>query len=197
VTPIEEAVTALGAGRLVVLPTDTVYGVGTRPDDPSATRRLFEAKRRPRDLELPVLVPDMEAAERVARVDDRSRALMEAFWPGPLTIVLLRSEASSSWELGGDPETVGIRRPRQLMALALLDRAGPMAVTSANLSGEPTPMSCDELLELFGDLVEVYLCQEEPLSGRVSTVVDLAHDVPRILRQGALAGNEVLAALEG
>jgi L-threonylcarbamoyladenylate synthase len=185
------------AGRLVVLPTDTVYGVGTRPDDPSATRRLFEAKRRPRDLELPVLVPDMEAAERVARVDDRSRALMEAFWPGPLTIVLLRSEASSSWELGGDPETVGIRRPRQLMALALLDRAGPMAVTSANLSGEPTPMSCDELLELFGDLVEVYLCQEEPLSGRVSTVVDLAHDVPRILRQGALAGNEVLAALEG
>ena len=179
----------------MVLPTDTVYGIGTRPDDAAATSRLFDAKRRPRDLELPVLVPSIDAAQHVGRVDDRGRALMDAFWPGPLTIVIPRAEVSLSWDLGGDPQTVGIRCPRHLMARALLERTGPMAVTSANISGRPPPSTCDELVETFGEAVDVYLCQEEPLVGAASTVVDLAHGEPAVLRRGALSESDLRTAL--
>jgi tRNA threonylcarbamoyl adenosine modification protein (Sua5/YciO/YrdC/YwlC family) len=174
-----------------------VYGVGTRPDDPAATGRLFEAKRRPRDLELPVLVPSVEVAERVATIDGRARDLMESLWPGALTIVLPRAEASRGWDLGGHPDTIGIRRPRHLMALALLERAGPLAVTSANISGGVTPSTCDELFAIFGSEVAVYLCQEEPLLGRPSTVVDLTHGAPTILREGQVSEREVRKALGG
>jgi tRNA threonylcarbamoyl adenosine modification protein (Sua5/YciO/YrdC/YwlC family) len=180
---------------LVVLPTDTVYGIGTRPDDASATRRLFEAKHRPRDLELPVLVPSVDVAVKLARVDDRARTLMEAFWPGPLTIVLPRAEASRRWDLGGDPDTVGVRWPRHLLARALLERTGPMAVTSANISGRGSPATCDELVTTFGEKVEVYLCQEEPLAGAASTVVDLAHGAPAVLRRGAITESDLVATL--
>ncbi len=183
---VVEAAAAALAGRLIVIPTDTVYGIGTRPDLPEATARLFEAKGRPRDLSLPVLVPDLEAARRVARFDDRADRLARAFWPGAVTLVLPRTEGSLAWDLGAAGETVGVRVPRHLLALAVLARTGPLAVTSANRSGEPTPPTCGELVALFGDLVDVYLCQEEPLAGPPSTVVDLAHGEPRVLRAGAV-----------
>jgi len=192
----EAAAAALG-GALVVLPTDTVYGIGTRPDDPSATGRVFAAKGRPRDLELPVLVASLVSAASVAVFDGRARALAERFWPGPLTIVLPRSAGSTSWDLGGDPATVGVRQPRHRLALAVLERAGPLAVTSANRSGSPPALTCDELEATFGDLVEVYLCEEVPLVGAPSTVVDLAHGAAEILREGAVPGNDVRAALDG
>jgi len=192
----EAAAAALG-GALVVLPTDTVYGIGTRPDDPSATGRVFAAKGRPRDLELPVLVASLVSAASVAVFDGRARALAERFWPGPLTIVLPRSAGSTSWDLGGDPATVGVRQPRHRLALAVLERAGPLAVTSANRSGSPPALTCDELEATFGDLVEVYLCEEAPLVGAPSTVVDLAHGAAEILREGAVPGNDVRAALDG
>jgi tRNA threonylcarbamoyl adenosine modification protein (Sua5/YciO/YrdC/YwlC family) len=192
----EAAAAALG-GALVVLPTDTVYGIGTRPDDPSATGRVFAAKGRPRDLELPVLVASLVSAASVAVFDGRARALAERFWPGPLTIVLPRSTGSTAWDLGGDPATVGVRQPRHRLALAVLERAGPLAVTSANRSGSPPALTCDELEATFGDLVEVYLCEEAPLVGAPSTVVDLAHGAAEILREGAVPGNDVRAALDG
>ena len=187
----------MAGGDLVVLPTDTVYGIGTRPDDPAATARLFQAKRLPRDLELPVLVPTAAAAEGVCMVDERARALMDALWPGPLTLVLPRAEDSRAWDLGGDPETVGVRRPRHLMALALLELAGPLAVTSANVSGRRTPATCDELFEVFGREVQVYLCQEEPLAGQPSTVVDLAGSEPRLLREGPVSEAQIRAVIGG
>jgi len=109
--PIEQAALAALAGRLVVLPTDTVYGIGTRPDDATATTRLFEAKGRPAELTLPVLVPTTAAAREIAAFDDRADALALAFWAGPLTLVLPRTAASRGWELGGDPGTVGVRMP--------------------------------------------------------------------------------------
>jgi L-threonylcarbamoyladenylate synthase len=183
---VDEAARAALEGRLVVLPTDTVYGIGTRPDDPRATARLFEAKHRPRDLELPVLVPTFAEAERVARFDDRAERLAEAFWPGPLTLVLPRSGDSEAWDLGGERTTIGVRLPDHRLARAVLDRSGPLAVTSANVSGQSTPEGCDALVELFGDLVAVYLCQQEPLAGAPSTVIDLAHGEPRVVRHGAL-----------
>ena len=193
--PIQDAAAAALAGELIVMPTDTVYGIGTRPDDPAATARLFEAKGRPRELELPVLVPSAGAARDVAVFDERAEVLVGRLWPGPLTIVLPRTDASRPWDLGGDPATVGVRMPHHPLALAVLARSGPLAVSSANRSGGPTPAECDGLTRTFGDIVAVFLCQDEPLAGRPSTVVDRSHGEPRILRAGALAEGDVLAAL--
>jgi len=193
--PIEAAARVALGGSLVVLPTDTVYGIGTRPDDPAATARLFEAKGRPRELELPVLVPSTEAARRIATFDGRAEALALRFWAGPLTIVLPRTAASRGWELGGDPETIGVRMPHHSLALAVLSLTGPLAVTSANRSGEPTPETCAGLSDVFGQGVAVYLCDPEPLGGRPSTVVDLAGGATRVLRAGAISDDEVADAL--
>ncbi|MDP9343571.1 MAG: L-threonylcarbamoyladenylate synthase [Actinomycetota bacterium] len=192
---VQQAAEEVLAGRLIVLPTDTVYGIGTRPDRPDATGRLFDAKRRPRELTLPVLVASEADAASVGILDERARALAERFWPGPLTVVVPRTGRSRDWDLGGDAGTVGLRRPRHLLALAVLERTGPLAVTSANLSGAPTPSTCDELVELFGDAVSVYLCQDEPHPGVPSTVVDLAHGEPVVLRSGAVPKEEILKAL--
>jgi L-threonylcarbamoyladenylate synthase len=182
---IERAAAAAIAGRLIVFPTDTVYGIGARPDDAAATGRLFEAKGRPRDLELPVLIGSADEARRIAVLDDRAEALARRFWPGPLTIVVPRSEASRAWELGGDPSTIGVRMPRHPVALALLRTTGPLAATSANRSGEPPAKTCEELEATFGDAVETHLCDPEPLDGEPSTVVELVEHGWRLLREGA------------
>jgi len=193
--PLGEAAAAARRGDLIVFPTDTVYGVGTRPDDPAATAKVFEAKRRPRDLELPVLVATMSEARAVAAFDERAERLAAALWPGPLTLVLPRGADASGWDLGGDPATVGVRAPHHPVALALLADTGPLAVTSANLSGRPPAETCDELQALFGDDVAVYLCQEGPLAGVSSTVVDLAHGPAMILREGSLVRERLVECL--
>lgn len=195
IDPIEEAARAALAGELVVLPTDTVYGIATRPDDSAATARLFDAKDRPPDLELPVLVPTPAAARAIAEVDERAEALMLRFWAGPLTIVLRRSDASRSWHLGGDGKTIGVRMPHHPLALAVLARTGPLAVTSANRSGDPTPAACEGVEAVFGAMVSVYLCDDRPLEAPPSTVVDLAAGDLRILRGGAVNDEDVRAAL--
>jgi tRNA threonylcarbamoyl adenosine modification protein (Sua5/YciO/YrdC/YwlC family) len=193
--PIGATARAALEGCLVVLPTDTVYGIGTRPDDPAATARLFEAKARPRDLELPVLVPSTESAREIALFDHRAEELAMRLWAGPLTIVLPRANRARDWELGGDAETIGVRMPHDPLALAVLALTGPLAVTSANRTGAPTPETCDGLRATFRDAVEVYLCASEPLVGRPSTVVDLAGAAPRVLRVGAVREDEIAQAL--
>lgn len=193
--PVGDAVSAALAGELVVIPTDTVYGIAARPDELAATSRLFEAKGRPRELELPVLVPSVTAARRIAVFDRRADALAAAFWAGPLTLVLPRTDASAAWSLGEEASTIGVRMPHHPLALAVLARTGPLAVTSANRSGERTPATCDGLAEAFGGAVAVYLCEDVPLVGRPSTVVDLAHGDPVVLREGTLAEADILRAL--
>jgi L-threonylcarbamoyladenylate synthase len=193
--PIEEAARAALDGRLVVFPTDTVHGIGTRPDDPDATARLFEAKSRSRDLELPVLVPSRSAAREIAVFDDRAEVLALRLWSGALTIVLPRAERSRPWDLGGDADTIGVRMPSHPLALALLERTGPLATSSANRSGEPTPVTCAEIEAVFGERVDVYLCEGTSRAGPASTVVDLAHGEARVLRTGAVSERDVLAAL--
>lgn len=190
-SPVTEAARVALEGSLVVFPTDTVYGLGTRPDDPTATGRIFEAKRREHDLALPVLVPTIEFARDVARLDAGAERLAQAFWPGALTLVLPRSDRSTTWSLGGEQTTIGIRVPAHPLARALLAAAGPLATTSANRSGEPPATTCDELRATFGDLVEVYLCEDRALVGRSSTVLDLAHGTPTLLRQGDLSARDI------
>lgn len=189
----DAAAAALG-GELIVFPTDTVYGLGTRPDDPAATGRVFVAKGRPRDLELPVLVATAQAARSVAVFDERAEVLAGACWPGPLTLVLPRGANASGWDLGGDPNTVGVRVPHHPLALALLAETGPLAATSANRSGRPPVETCDDLQAIFGEDVAVYLCQGDPVGGVASTVLDLAQGAAAILRDGALP-REAIAEL--
>jgi L-threonylcarbamoyladenylate synthase len=197
VDPIADAVAAVRRGELVVFPTDTVYGIGAAPHDPAATARLFDAKLRPRDLTLPVLTASREVAATLARFDERAERLATALWPGPLTLVLPRARVSLTWDLGGDAGTIGLRVPSHPLALAVLSAAGPVATTSANRSGAPPAGTCDELHAAFGDLVAVYLCQEEPLVGAVSTVVDLTHPDARMLRAGRVDADHIAQLLGG
>jgi L-threonylcarbamoyladenylate synthase len=197
VDPVADAVAAVGRGELIVFPTDTVYGIGATPHDPAATARLFDAKRRPRDLTLPVLAPTIDVAGSLGRFDDRAERLATALWPGPLTLVVPRTRLSSTWDLGGDVRTIGLRVPSHLLALAVLSGAGPVATTSANRSGAPPARTCDELHAAFGDLVAVYLCQEAPLAGAASTVIDLTDQNTRILRAGDVTADHIAQLLGG
>jgi len=182
--PLADARLAADRGGLIVFPTDTVYGIGCRPDVASATARLFGAKERPRGLTLPVLAGSTAAARAIARFDDRADRLAFALWPGALTMVLPRTPVSESWDLGGEEATIGVRVPDHPMALALL-AAGPLATTSANRSGEPPATTCDALVEVFGEAVDVYLCQDDALAGAASTVVSLVGEL-EIVRVGAV-----------
>lgn len=191
---LARAVAALERGDLVVIPTDTVYGVAARPDVAGGTRRLFEAKRRPSDLALPVLVTDLRQAEAVAAFDRRARALARRYWPGPLTLVLPRAGPASGWDLGFEASTIGIRMPAHRVATALLGITGPLAVTSANRSGDPTPPDCDGVRAALGDAVAVYMCAGR-CAGAPSTVVDLVGAEPEIRRLGAIDPRELRAVL--
>jgi len=188
---------AVRAGALVVLPTETVYGIACRPDDPAATARLFDAKQRPRGLNLPVLTATAEEALALADAPEEAIALATALWPGPLTMVVRRSAASASWDLGDERATIGLRVPDLPLALAVLEQTGPLGVTSANRSGEPPAPDRTALLETFGEAVSVYLVASAgPLEGAPSTVVDLT-DVPRarILRAGEVSRQRIDEAL--
>jgi L-threonylcarbamoyladenylate synthase len=193
--PYREAVEALARGGLVVVPTDTVYGVAARPDLAEATARVFAAKGRPRDLTLPVLAADAEAAGLAGALDERALRLARRFWPGPLTLVVPRTGMSMPWDLGEGRDTVGLRVPDHSRTRALLTETGPLAVTSANRSGEPTPPDCDGVKAALGDAVEVYVCDDPRPAGPPSTVLDLTGPEPRILRQGALDSETLLVSL--
>jgi L-threonylcarbamoyladenylate synthase len=194
VNDLQAATASLDRGDLVVIPTDTVYGLAARPDVSAATEKVFEAKRRPRDLTLPILVGSVAEAGAVARMDRRARALAGRFWPGPLTIVLTRGERTKAWDLGEERDTVGVRLPDHPTALSLLSITGPLAVTSANRSGLPTPPECEGVRDALGDSVSVYLCAGR-CDGAPSTVVDLTGPEARVTRTGAVASGDILGEL--
>jgi L-threonylcarbamoyladenylate synthase len=194
---LDAAQKALNGGEVVVLPTDTVYGIGARPHVAGATDRIFEVKRRSRDLGLPVLVAGADDVAQVAVLDSRALVLAQSFWPGGLTMVLPRSPMARDWSLGEERETLGVRVPDHPVALALLAQVGPLAVTSANRSGYATPSSCEGVRQALGDEVAVYLCAG-PAPGDVpSTVIDLTGSEARILREGAIPSSALLDVLDG
>ena len=174
-------------GGLIAFPTDTVYGVGANAGNWRAVRRLFAAKRRPLDRPLPVLVGDGDDVLRYGRqLPVAAAALAAAFWPGPLTMVVRRARPIRPVvSAGGD--TVGLRMPDHPVALRLLRvLPGPLAVTSANLSGEESTISAAEVLRTLGPSLDVLIDVEVPGSGLPSTVIDLTTSPPRVLRQGAV-----------
>ncbi len=184
---VEAAVAALRRGALAVLPTDTVYGVAADAFSPDAVGRLLEAKGRGRDMPTPVLVGSIRTLDGLADVVPQlARDLVDAHWPGPLTLVL-RHAATLSWDLGETRGTVALRMPLDPVALAVLSETGPLAVSSANRSGLPPARDAAEAARQLGLAVEVYLDAGEVTDPVPSTILDLTADRPRLLRTGALS----------
>lgn len=156
-TGMRSARAAIGRGELVVMPTDTVYGVAADAFSPAAVQRLLDAKGRDRTAPPPVLVPGLPTLDALAEfVPEEVRALVAKFWPGGLTVVL-RARPMLDWDLGETRGTVAVRMPDQRIALELLAETGPLAVSSANLTGQPAALTASEAQTALGDAVAVYL----------------------------------------
>jgi tRNA threonylcarbamoyl adenosine modification protein (Sua5/YciO/YrdC/YwlC family) len=188
---VAEAVSAVRRGELVVLPTDTVYGIGADAFVPPAVTALLDAKGRGREMPPPVLVGSVRAA--TALVEDLGtygQDLIDEFWPGALTLVC-RANPNLMWDLGETKGTVAVRMPMHELAVELLKETGPLAVSSANLSGQPAARTADEAEKMLGDSVEVYLDGGASGHADPSTIIDLTGPVPRLLRVGAIPEDKI------
>lgn len=189
------AAAAVREGHVIVYPTDTVYGVGADAFNPEAVEAVLAAKGRGRQMPPPVLIPNARTVDGLAsQIPDYARTLMDRFWPGPLTLILL-SAPTLHWDLGETNGTVALRVPQDEIALAVLDEVGPMAVTSANRTGEQAATTMREAKMMLGDAVEVYLDGGPTQGSASSTILDCTQDRPRILRQGALPEQELRDAI--
>ncbi len=190
---------AIRRGELVVIPTDTVYGVAADAFSPKAVQRLLDAKGRTRQSPPPVLVPGVATLEALAsEIPDAVRQLVDAFWPGGLTIVL-PAQPSLAWDLGDTDGTVAVRMPDNRIALELLEETGPLAVSSANLTGQPAATSAGEAQEMLGETVETYL-DGGASDSTASTIVDATALVApggrvTILREGAISRDQLRGIL--
>lgn len=183
---IATAARAVRSGQLVVLPTDTVYGIGADAFDAAAVSSLLAAKGRGRDMPVPVLVGSWDTIDGLAAsISGRVRDLVEAFWPGELTLVIEHAR-SLSWDLGDSRGTVAVRMPLHPVALELLRDVGPMAVSSANRTGQAPAVTAEQALGQLAELVSVYLDAGPSASGVASTIVDVTTEVPTVLRVGGL-----------
>ncbi len=193
---IAKAAAIIQRGGLVAFPTETVYGLGANAFDEAAIKRIFVAKGRPADNPIIVHVANRAMLERVAtEVSDAAAALIEAFWPGPLTLVLKRQpEVAPSVSAGLD--TVAVRMPQHSIALALIETADlPIAAPSANRSGRPSPTRAAHVLEDLGGRIDLILDGGETRIGIESTVVDMTTDAPVILRPGWITPEDVQAII--
>ena len=195
-TAIEAAARAVQRGGLVVLPTDTVYGVGADAFDHAAVQALLDAKGRGREMPPPVLISAATTLAALAtNISSYVEALTEAFWPGPLTLVC-EQQPSLTWDLGETRGTVAVRMPDHEVALALLERTGPLAVSSANLSGLPAATEAAAAEGMLGESVEVVLDGGPSPKGEASTILDVRASQPRLLRLGAVSVAELNDVLQ-
>lgn len=193
---VEAAADAVRRGEIVVLPTDTVYGVGADAFDAVAVAAVRSAKGRGPDMPPPVLVPSIRTVGGLAdsSLQGYASELIDRFWPGPLTVVV-RAQPSLVWDLGETNGTVALRMPQDPTALALLDAVGPMAVTSANITGMPAATTVAASREQLGESVAVYLDGGPSPSVAPSTILDCTTDTPFLLRAGALDADTLRVAL--
>ncbi|MCI0385136.1 L-threonylcarbamoyladenylate synthase [Streptomyces fenghuangensis] len=196
-TGLREAASAVRRGELVVLPTDTVYGIGADAFTPEAVGDLLEAKGRGRGMPSPVLIGSPNTLHGlVTDFSEQAWELVDAFWPGALTLVA-RHQPSLTWDLGETGGTVAVRMPLHPVAIELLTETGPMAVSSANLTGHPAPQTCDAAQEMLGDSVAVYLDGGPTPDSVPSSIVDVTAPVPRLLRAGAISAEELRKVVPG
>ena len=191
---------SLGRGEVIVIPTDTVYGVAVDAFQPAAVQRLLDAKGRGRQSPPPVLVPGIPTLDALAEtVPDEVRALVAAFWPGGLTVIL-PARSSLAWDLGETRGTVAVRMPAHPVALELLSETGPLAVSSANLTGQPAARTAAEALASLGDRISIYLeagrVGSDDVAEPGSTIVDAtALHLPdgklRIVRHGVISDEAI------
>jgi L-threonylcarbamoyladenylate synthase len=191
------AVELLRAGELVAFPTDTVYGVGALVWDAAAVAKLYAAKLRPLDKAIPVLLADPADLPLVARnLPPVALHLAERFWPGPLTLVVPKAERVPP-EVTAGGESVAVRVPDHPLARALIRAAGaPLATTSANLSGQPSPVTAEEVAAQLAGRVAMILDGGRCPGGVPSTVADLTGSTPRVLRPGPITLEQILEALD-
>ncbi|NUR04777.1 MAG: threonylcarbamoyl-AMP synthase [Streptomyces sp.] len=190
-TGLREAASAVRRGELVVLPTDTVYGIGADAFSSEAVADLLEAKGRGRTMPTPVLIGSPNTLHGlVTDFSELAWELVDAFWPGALTLVA-KHQPSLQWDLGDTRGTVAIRMPLHPVAIELLTEVGPMAVSSANLTGHPAPEDCDAAQGMLGDSVSVYLDGGPTPANVPSSIVDVTRPVPMLLREGAISPDEL------
>ncbi|MEX2236571.1 MAG: L-threonylcarbamoyladenylate synthase [Dehalococcoidia bacterium] len=191
---VSRAAEVLRAGGLVVMPTDTVYGVAARADEPSAIDRLFKAKGRRPEKALPILVASLVDAAVIADLTPLARRLAETFWPGPLTIVVPARAGFDSPALAGG-RTIGLRMPDNHVALGVIAAAGGrLAVSSANRSDGPNPLTVEEARSQLGNSVSLYIDGGQAAGETGSTIVDCTGEAPKILREGPISAAEIAAA---
>ncbi|MCV7229735.1 L-threonylcarbamoyladenylate synthase [Mycolicibacterium komossense] len=192
---ISSAISAAKGGQLVVLPTDTVYGLGADAFDSSAVAALLAAKGRGRDMPVPVLVGSWHTIDGlVYTVPQGARELIRAFWPGALSLVVHQAP-SLQWDLGDANGTVMLRMPLHPVAIEILREVGPMAVSSANISGRPAAVTAEDARHQLGDLVQVYLDGGPAAKQAASTIVDLTGPAPKILRTGPVSAEQIGSVL--
>ncbi|MFT3899632.1 MAG: L-threonylcarbamoyladenylate synthase [Gordonia sp. (in: high G+C Gram-positive bacteria)] len=193
---LSAAVGAVRSGRLVVLPTDTLYGIGCDAFDADAVASLLAAKGRGRDMPVPVLVGSWHTIDGlVLSVPLPARELTRAFWPGGLSLVVQQAP-SLAWDLGDTDGTVMLRMPMHPVAIELLREVGPMAVSSANVSGQPPATTVEDARRQLDDAVSVYLDGGPSAAATASTIVDVTGPVPRILREGAITAEQIGEVLD-
>ncbi|GHH61735.1 L-threonylcarbamoyladenylate synthase [Kitasatospora indigofera] len=190
-TGLREAASAIRRGEIVVLPTDTLYGVGADAFSPEAVAALLAAKGRGRNMPSPVLVGSPTTLHGlVTDFSEQAWELVDAFWPGGLTLVA-KHQPSLRWDLGETRGTVAVRMPLHPVAIELLNTTGPLAVSSANRTGGPSPATCDEAQEQLGDAISVYLDGGRADHATASSIVDVTGKVPVLLRAGAISAEQL------
>ncbi|MEU3459696.1 L-threonylcarbamoyladenylate synthase [Streptomyces sp. NPDC006733] len=188
---LREATSAIKRGELVVLPTDTLYGIGADAFDAQAVGDLLEAKGRGRNMPSPVLIGSPNTLHGlVTDFSEQAWELVDAFWPGALTLVA-KHQPSLSWDLGDTRGTVAVRMPLHPVAIELLTATGPLAVSSANLTGHRSPEDCDAAQEMLGDSVAVYLDAGPTPATVPSSIVDVTGKIPVLLRAGAISADQL------
>jgi L-threonylcarbamoyladenylate synthase len=190
---IARAAAEMRNGGVVVIPTDTVYGLAAAAEHSAAVDAMFALKQRPVDVRVAVLVADTDQARRYVDLGSAGEALAARFWPGSLTIVAPRHVVGSL--AAGDDETLGVRCPDDTVARALAAEVGPVAATSANLHGGDTPARAGEVAELFPDVAVVL--DDGPRPGAASTVVSVVGPTVEVLREGPISAAEIEAVVDG
>lgn len=179
---------------VIIFPTDTVYGIGASIYDSLGQSRIYEIKHRPLNKPLAVLCANKEQITNIAYVTDEAIKLIDAFLPGPLTLIL-RSKPEVKKATGLD--TIGVRIPKYSVALEILEKYGPMSTTSVNESGEKSLNDYEEIKTSYGHLVDdLYAPSDEPTSSKPSTVVDVTSDTPKVLREGAITFDQILNVIK-